>query len=102
MVEIPLQQIPAQITKVVLSNQNCQLFIYAKQQGVFVDVAVDDTDIVNCVIARNMVPLVCREYTGFAGNLIFVDNQESSDPLYTGFGDRFSLIYVTAEEYAQF
>jgi hypothetical protein len=102
MLEIPLQQIPSQITKVVLGNQNCQIFIYAKSQGVFVDISVDDTDIVNCVIARNMVPIVCREYVGFDGNLMFVDNQGNDDPLYTGIGSRWSLVYLTAAEYAEF
>ena len=102
MVEIPLQSIPSQITKVVLGNQNTQIFIYAKEQGVFVDISVDDVAVVNCVIARDMVPLVCREYVGFAGNLVFVDNQGADDPLYTGIGSRWSLVYLTADEYAKF
>jgi hypothetical protein len=37
---------------------------------------------------------------GFIGNLLFVDTQGSSDPTYDGLGSRFSLVYLTAEEYA--
>ena len=41
-----------------------------------------------------------RGYTGFIGNLLFIDTQGNSDPSYDGLGSRFSLVYLTAEEYA--
>lgn len=100
MQSVPLQPIPSQSTKIVLGGQNCQLLINQKPQGIFVDINADGVDIVTSVIARDAVPLVCREYTGFAGNLLFIDTQGSADPTYTGLGDRFSLVYLTAEEYA--
>jgi hypothetical protein len=100
MQSVPLQPIPSQSTKVVLGGQNCQLLINQKPQGIFVDINADGVDIVTSVIARDAVPLVCREYTGFAGNLLFIDTQGSDDPFYAGLGDRFSLVYLTAEEYA--
>jgi hypothetical protein len=100
MQEIPLQAIPSQSSKVVLAAQNCQILVYQKPQGVFVDLNVDGVDIVAGVIARDAVPLVCREYAGFAGNLLFIDTQGSSDPSYDGLGSRFNLVYLTAEEYA--
>jgi hypothetical protein len=100
MQQIPLQPVPSQATKVVLGGQNCQLSIYQKPQGVFVDINADGVDIVVGVIARDAVPLVCREYTGFIGNLLFIDTQGSSDPTYSGMGSRFSLVYLTAEENA--
>lgn len=97
---VPLQPVPSQSTKVVLGGQNCQLLIYQKPQGIFVDVNADGVDIVTGVIARDIVPIVCRTYTGFIGNLLFIDTQGSSDPSYEGLGSRFSLVYLTAEEYA--
>jgi hypothetical protein len=100
MQSVPLQPVPSQSTKVVLGGQNCQLLINQKPQGIFVDINADGVDIVTSVIARDAVPLVCREYTGFAGNLLFIDTQGSDDPAYAGLGDRFSLVYLTAEEYA--
>jgi len=100
MQRVPLQPIPSQSTKVVLGGQNCQLLINQKPQGIFVDINADGVDIVTGVIARDAVPLVCREYTGFAGNLLFIDTRGSDDPAYAGLGDRFSLVYLTAEEYA--
>lgn len=100
MQSVPLQPIPSQSTKVVLGGQNCQLLVNQKPQGIFVDINADGVDIVTNVIARDAVPLICREYTGFAGNLLFIDTQGSDDPSYAGLGDRFSLVYLTAEEYA--
>lgn len=97
---VPLQPVPSQSTKVVLGGQNCQILIYQKPQGCFVDINADGVDIVVGVIARDAVPLVCREYTGFIGNLLFIDTQGSADPHYDGLGSRWSLVYLTAEENA--
>lgn len=98
MQEIPLQDAPSQVTKVVLDGQNCQLFIYQKDQGLFVDLNVDGEDVVTGIVARDMVPVMCREYDIFTGNLIFVDTQGIADPDYTGLGDRFALVYLNALE----
>lgn len=100
MQNIPLQPVPTQATKVVLGGQNVQLLIYQKPQGVFVDINADGVDIVVGIVARDAVPLMCRNYMGFIGNLLFVDTQGNSDPTYDGLGSRFSLVYLTAEEYA--
>jgi homospermidine synthase len=100
MQSVPLQPVPSQSTKVVLGGQNCQILVYQKPQGVFVDINADGVDISVGTIARDAVPLISREYTGFIGNLIFIDTQGSDDPSYSGLGDRFAMVYLTAEEYA--
>ena len=99
MQNIPIQPIPSQLVKVVLGGQNVQIFIYQKDQGLFVDINSDGVDIVVGVIARDAVPIICREYMGFIGNILFVDTQGGSDPTYNGLGSRFSLVYLTADEY---
>jgi hypothetical protein len=97
---VPIQPVPSQSTKVVLGGQNCQILIYQKSQGIFVDVNADGVDIVTAVIARDAVPIVCREYAGFEGNLLFIDTQGNDDPFYEGLGSRWTLVYLTAAEYA--
>ena len=97
---VPLQPVPSQASKVVLGGQNCQINIYQKPQGIFVDITVDDVEIIVGTIARDIAPLVSRGYTGFIGNLLFIDTQGNSDPSYDGLGSRFYLVYLTAEEYA--
>lgn len=97
---IPIQPIPSQTVKALLSGQNCQINIMCKDQGCFVDVLIDNQPIVSSVIARDVVPIVCREYAGFAGNLIFVDTQGNNDPQYSGLGSRWNLVYLTEAENA--
>ncbi len=97
---VPLQPVPAQVSKVVLGGQNCQINVYQKPQGIFVDITSDDVAIIAGTIARDIAPLVSRTYAGFIGNLLFIDTQGNSDPSYDGLGSRFSLVYLTAEEYA--
>lgn len=100
MQEVPIQAIASQIVSVVLAGQNVKITIYQKDQGVFADVNSDSVDVGLGTIARNAVPLICRDYAGFSGNLMFLDLQGDLDPDYTGFGDRYRLVYLTADEYA--
>jgi hypothetical protein len=99
---VTLQPIPAQSVKVVLDGQNCTVTLRQKLQGLFVDIDVDNTRVVSGVIARDAVPLACREYAGMLGNLLFIDTQGSDDPSAAGLGSRFQLVYLTAAEYALF
>ena len=99
MLLIPIQPVPSQILATMLNGQNCQLFIRKLGSNLFVDINSNGVDIVTTVIARDMVPLVCIEYTGFSGNIIFMDLQGKSDPEYTGLGTRFILLYLTQSEY---
>lgn len=100
MQEITVQPVPAQTLKVVLDSQNCQLNIYQKEQGLFVDVVFNGETISAAVIARDAVGLMPRRYLPFSGNLMFVDTQGASDPEYLGLGTRYKLLYLTADEYA--
>lgn len=98
---IALQPVPSQQLQAVLAGQNCQIAVYAKSTGIYVDVNVNGSDISLGVIARDGVPLIPTAYLGFAGNLIIADMQGSADPTYDGLGDRYQLVYLTAAEYAQ-
>jgi hypothetical protein len=100
MQNVPLQPIPSQLSKLVLGGQNCQLTVYQKPQGLFVDIVADDISVSVGTVARDTAMLISRDYVGFAGNLFFIDTQGDEDPHYTGFGSRYSLVYLTAEEYA--
>ena len=72
-----------------------------KPQGMFVDINVNSADVVTGVIAdATCVPLVCREYAGFSGNLVFHRHARKRRPVYDGLGSRYSLVHLTAEEYA--
>ena len=97
---IPLQAVPSQTTSVVLGGKNCAIALYQKDQGLFFDLSADSQPIVAGVLALDANKLVCREYLGFPGNILFLDTQGNEDPYYTGLGTRFVLVYLTAEENA--
>ncbi len=97
---IPLQPVPSQSISFVVAGQNCQAKIYTAGGQMFADVQAGGVSLVSCVILRDAVPIVCRDYAGFVGNLVMIDTQGGDDPQYSGLGSRWQLVYLTADEYA--
>lgn len=94
---VPLQAISSQTVSVVLGDQNCQITVICRRGwGVFVSIWVDDNPIVYSSLARDRVGLVRYAYTGFSGDLYFADTEGTSDPDYTGIGERWLLVYDSA------
>lgn len=100
MLKIPLQSIPAQKISVVLNGQNTQIFLYQKDENLYADISSNGKIINNCVIALNRNPLIRQKYNGFSGQIMFRDTKGVSDPMYTGFNNRYELMYLTEDEYA--
>lgn len=92
---IPLQAVPSQTLQIVLGGQTCALAIYVKNQAMFLDLAVNGSQIAYAVLCPNQVTLVPTAYLGFVGQLMFLDTQGSNDPIYTGLGSRWLLAYLT-------
>lgn len=99
MLQISIQSVPSQRLQVVLAGQNCTLSIYQKGENILFDLNSNGTNISLAVVALNAVPLTWN-YSGFLGNLLFIDTQGNSDPTYDGLGSRFQLVYLTVSEYA--
>ncbi len=105
---IPLSAVASQSLTVTLNGQNCQLNIYAKTfatdnvnavvNRVFVDVYINNTLIIGGVPGLNAVKIVRDAYLGFSGDLVFYDLEGSSDPLYSGLGTRWVLVYYLPSE----
>jgi len=102
MIQIPISPVSNQTLKCVLNNQNVQINIYQKNQGVFVDFYVSNKIISAGIIAKNINPLIQAKYTMFNGNIIFFDNFGNQDPDYKEFGKRYILVYLTDSEYNDF
>ena len=92
---VPVQAQASQIVNAQLSGQNCQLRIYQKSTGMFMDVYVGTSLIIGGVICQNLNRIVRDAYLGFIGDLAFVDTQGTDDPVYTGFGGRFAFVYYS-------
>jgi hypothetical protein len=98
MLTIPLQATPAQSLSAVLGGQNCQINVYQKSTGLFLDLSVSNSPIIAATICLDRVRLVREPYLGFIGDLVFADTQGTADPVYTDLGSRFILLYLEASD----
>jgi hypothetical protein len=95
---IPLSATPSQNLSIILGGQNCQIKVYQKTTGVYIDLSINNSPIVSGVVCRDRVTIVRDTYLGFIGDLSFFDTQGTSDPSYTGFGARFQLVYLETSD----
>ena len=98
MQQIALQPVPSQQVQIVLDGQTCAISVYVKTECMFLDLAINGVQIAYAVQCKNLVSLVPTAYLGFSGWMIFLDTQGSSDPIYTGLGSRFVLLYLDAAD----
>lgn len=99
MLIIPVQPAPAQQLAVTLAGQPCILDLYQKRVGLFLDLYVNDALIVGGVLCLNKGAMVINAYLGFAGELVFIDQQGNEDPVYTGLGSRWPLFYLEPADF---
>lgn len=103
MVEIPLQSVGNQTLDTVLDGQNCSLSLsYKPAQGLFASFTVNGVSVLTSRLVRTGAALIGATHLGFAGELILVDALGTSDPVYSGLGQRWRLLYLTADEVATY
>ena len=95
---IPLTAVPNQIEAVALDSQSVIITVNQRSTGLFIDVAMNGSPIILGVLCENLNRIVRNAYLGFPGDFFFYDSRGSSDPDYTGLGDRFQLIYIEEAE----
>jgi len=83
-----------------LSGQAVQINIYTKSTGLFMDVLVNNSPVVAGVICQDRNRIVRSAYLGFIGDLAFVDQQGTSDPIWSGLGTRYLLMYLESADLA--
>lgn len=97
---IPTLAVANQTFTTNLNNQSCQINIYQKAYGLFADLLVNNSPIIQGTICHHFVLLVRSLYLGFSGDLCFFDSQGTTDPYYTGLGTRYVLLYYLPTELA--
>lgn len=95
MLTVQIQDVFSQVVNVQLGGQSCTLNIYQKSTGLFIDVLVNNVQIVGGVICQNINRIVRDLYLGFIGDLVFYDTQGNNDPSSPGLGTRYQLVYLT-------
>ena len=95
---IPLQQIPNQAASVQLNGQNCQINVYQKFFGIFLDLYVSNVLVIGGCLCLNLNRVVRSAYLGFQGDLGFWDTQGNLNPYYKGLGARYQLVYLSPSD----
>jgi len=91
---VPLAAVPSQTLSIVLAGQNCDIALTTLSTGLYFSLTADGNVIVRTMVCRNLARLLLdRGYRGFVGDFVFVDSQGVDDPVYTGLGTRWLLIY---------
>ena len=98
MMTIPLTAVPSQKLSTLLAGQNCQIAVYQKTTGLYLDLSINDTAIKVGVLCHDRVELIRHAYLGFTGDLSFFDTQGTDDPEYSGLGARWQLVYLEASD----
>lgn len=97
--QVPLSAVASQRLSIVLGNQNCQINVFQKTDCMYLDLAIDGASILRTKAARNRSRLLLSTgYFGFIGDLVFVDTLGDDQPIYTGLGSRWFLLYLTPNE----
>lgn len=98
MLIVPIQPVANQTLAALLSTQVCQLNIYQKNTGIYMDVLVNDDLVIGGVACQDRNRIIRSLYFGFQGDFAFFDTQGADNPFYTGLGSRFKLIYIEPSE----
>lgn len=96
MLVIPTVAVPNQTFNVVLAQQAVRIDIAQNDFGMFLTLYIDAAPVAAGVICQDRNRIVRAPYTGFIGDLAFVDTQGTDDPVYTGLNTRWFLVYLEA------
>jgi hypothetical protein len=95
---IPTQSLASQQLQCQVAQQSVTLKIYQFNYGLFMDVVLTEGLGVNGVICLNRNRIVRNTYLGLVGDFGWIDTQGDEDPIYTGLGSRFLLLYLSEQD----
>lgn len=98
MLQIPIATTPNQTLSVTLNGQDCDLKIYQRDQRVYLDLTADGTEICVGNICYDRQNILQSPTDAFSGGLYFYDQIGTYDPEWSGFGDRYVLLYAYPDE----
>lgn len=102
MLIVPLVPVPSQTLAIVLAQQNCQVALYTRGAHLYFDLSYNGIVVCRTRICRNVQRLLRDSaYHEFVGDFMFLDLHvadliDGDDPVYTGLGSRFQLVYLEA------
>lgn len=99
MLTIPLTPVASQTFAVTLAGQPAQIELRTIGALLYFSLTVSGSPIVTTRVCRNKQRLLAdAKYRGFVGDFSFVDTEGDTDPVFTGLGSRYLLVYFNAGE----
>lgn len=93
MLIVPLKAVPSQTLQINLDGQNARISV--RTIGRLLYFSLEGVAVIR--LARDRVrQLIDAQYHGFEGDFAFIDTQGTDDPVYTGLGSRWQLVYYSA------
>jgi hypothetical protein len=90
---IPVQPIANQTFSCVLDNQQCVIALETTDYGLFASVSYNGIAVATGRLCLDRTDINSARYLGMPQALFFADLQGQSDPVYTGFGTQYLLVY---------
>lgn len=99
MLTVPLAAVPSQTLAIVLDGQSCNIAVYTLTTGLYFDLDSAGVPIKTAVVMEDGARLLQdAQYLGFVGDFVCVDTLGGTDPVYTGLGTRYVLVYLEAAD----
>lgn len=98
MITISLDAVKEQMINVTLAEQQCSIRLVQRESGLYMDMSVSGTPLIQGVPCWYANRMVRYKYLGFIGDLIFLDLNGEKNPEYAGLGNRFNLYYLEEGE----
>ncbi|WP_215755480.1 phage baseplate plug protein [Acetobacter sp. P5B1] len=95
---IPLSVTPSQSLHVLLGGQNVGLTLRQRSSGLYADIKLNGSIIGSGLLCQDRTLINNAPYTGFSGDLVFVDTMGANDPTYDYFGSRYVLYWIEPGE----
>ena len=105
---VPLQPVPAQVFDIALDGKTFTLNVYTKKQydwptrlstlAIYLDIAINGTAILQGALALTDVPIIRSQYLLQNADLCFFDQLGNENPVWTGLGDRWGLMYYNVSD----
>lgn len=90
---IPLQDSANQTFSAILDNQSTAISLLTTDYGLFATVTYNGVAVATSRLCLDRTDVNSSRYLGMPQALFFADLQGQSDPVYTGFGTRYVLVY---------
>lgn len=104
MIICPLNATPNQEFNIVLNEQNCTIQLRQLDKHIYFSLWLDSDLIIENAICLPAQWILQYAREKFSGNFLMLDtgsgDQPQSEANYSGLGDRYQLIYLSADEVA--